>query len=348
MLRSFALIALMIALIAHLAFRGSTADLDAPAYIDWYWHVAKVTREDFFDELSWYSTSVPPHMYEWGFALFGWMLASMGAPQEVFFGSVAALSLGLKVRPLLKYSPIPLLGLLWYVSFSYILLEMNAIRAGVAAGFLLLAAVEAMERRWSRYAALLFLACSFHVSALVGLLIPALRSEKLTRNTLFLLVAASIPIGYLNSIEAMRLIGAFVPKIGEYVELLVFAGVYEEINRFNTLSLTRLGLSLVLLWKFPSLAPRSIPLAMGIRAFVLSQSIYFAFASFPVVGGRFSQLLGVLDILAVPALVAIVRPRLISGALFICLCAAQLYILSIHFQLADFFYFIGEPRVVMP
>lgn len=337
-------------LVVHLAFRGETADLDSLAYLHWYWHVGKLTSEQFFSELdgsSWYLTLVQPHVFEWGFSLWGWTLAKLGASEAMFLGATAALSLGLKVRPLLRYCPSPALGLAWYVSWYYILMEMNAIRAGVAAGFLLAAIAAMIERRWWRYLLYVFLACSFHLSALVGLLFPMLAWKKLGRKALLAVLVISFPLGYIELVTVFGFLEPWLPKVEEYKTLLTVLGSYSDLNRYNTISLTRVALALVLIWKLPELG-RSMALAIGIRAYVISQALYYALASFPIFGSRLSQLVGVLDILAVPAIATMLKPRWFWLPLYLAICVVQFYALALHFRLADFFYFVGEPRVVNP
>lgn len=341
-INSFAIVSLLSLLTLHLALRGITADLDAPAYLHWYWRVGSLNQEQFFNDLvNWYSLAVPPHVFEWGFALFGWALASLGASEAMFFGTAAALSLGLKVKPLLKYCPAPLLGLLWYLSWYFILMEMNAIRAGIAAGFLLMATAAMLDRHWLRFSIHVFLATSFHISAAIGLFFPFLL-WNINRLWLSLILVASIGIGYVNLVPLFSYVD--IPKVEEYATLLTMTGAYEEINRFNIISLIRLAIAAILIWKLPTFKTAQ---SVGVRAYVVSLAIYYAFASFPAFGGRISQLLGVLDILVVPA-IALMKPRMFWLPLFLLICALQFYALSIHFQLADFFYFIGEPRVVVP
>lgn len=339
----------MVLLVLHLALRGSSADLDSFEYLRWYSEISKLSSGQFFNELDgWYFNAIFPQSFEWGFALLAWTLGASGASEGIFLGVVAAISLGLKYRPLLRYCPSPFLGLLWYVSWYYILLEMNAVRAGIAAGFLLTAVAAMLEKRWRRFFLCVFLASSFHTSALIGLLFPFLLSERLGRKSLITLLAVSIAVGYVSLGDIVGFSGNLIPKLTEYADLLTLFGVYEEINRFNAIALVRIALALVLIWKLSTFAERSTTLAVGIRAYVLCQAMYYAFASFPIVGSRISQLMGVLDVLVVPAIAVLLRPRLLWLPFYLLICAIQFYALSLHFQLADFFYFVGEPRVVVP
>lgn len=341
--RFFWLLALGFLLVVHLALRGANADRDAHAYLDWYRRLADVPFDEVQARWSWYPAVVAPYVYEWAFTLLGWVLRAQEASAAMFFGVVAAISIGLKVGPLRRHCPTPVLALLWYVSSSYLLLEMNAMRAGIAAGFLLLAVGAMLERKHWLFLLLVALSVSFHVSAAIGLLFPLIRSERLSPRVMALLLAASIPLGYMNAATWLHHVGDVIPKVQEYLDLLAYEGKYEDINRFNTLSVVRVAISGVLLWNFRKLSGNPAT-AFGIRSFVVAQATYFAFASVPVVGSRVSQLMAVLEVLAVPA-ITLLRPRLFWLATFLSICALQLYILSVHFQLADFFYFVGEPRV---
>ncbi len=77
------------------------------------------------------------------------------------FAIYAILGVGLKLLAIKRLSEFWILSLLIYIANFYLLHEMTQIRVGVAAGFMLLAAIPAYERKTARFLTYAFLAFLF-------------------------------------------------------------------------------------------------------------------------------------------------------------------------------------------
>lgn len=238
-------------MILHAALRGLQSDLDASIYAAWYTELGTLTAQDFFDRLresGWIFQAREQVIarFEWGFSLLSWWLASSGLPVGGYFAVIAALSLLPKAYVALRFTPYPLLSMLWYASYCYLLLEMNAMRAGLAAALMLLAVLAMLQRRWLAWLLLLLIASTFHTAALVGLLLPV--AGVLARRPWVLggLVLASIGLSVADVTAALGVLGGAFEKIADY-KAAFDAGfgdvAYLRLNPINTSSLAFMAIT---------------------------------------------------------------------------------------------------------
>lgn len=327
-------------LILHATFRGARSDLDAFAYIDWYESLRNIDWRGFVDGVSGgiYFDIVEPHRFEVGFASIAFLCVKFGFGPEEFFFVCAAVSIYPKVFAISKYSLSPLSTLAWYVSWYYVLFEMNAIRVGIASAALIMGLRHILSGNLLRFIPFVLVASLFHVSAIAGLLLIVVSWVRIDARLIVLMVAVSMVLSFLPIVEVLEPLFVFNAKMREHFLLLKQSQVYSTINVFNAITLGRLAILGALLYA-SSYTKWSDIEQVGLWAMGLSLSIYFSLASFPVVAGRLSQLIGMFQIFATSALLRGFSPKSIPRIVFILLVIFQFYALVFYSRLADFFYF---------
>jgi EpsG family len=343
-------------MILHAALRGLQSDLDASIYAAWYTELGTLTAQDFFDRLresGWIFQAREQVIarFEWGFSLLSWWLASSGLPVGGYFAVIAALSLLPKAYVALRFTPYPLLSMLWYASYCYLLLEMNAMRAGLAAALMLLAVLAMLQRRWLAWLLLLLIASTFHTAALVGLLLPV--AGVLARRPWVLggLVLASIGLSVVDVTAALGVLGGAFEKIADY-KAAFDAGfgdvAYLRLNPVNTSSLAFMAITAMFCYSAFA-APVDKALLDRKAAVILLTPLMalFAFSSFPIVGGRLSELLCVYQMLFVTWLVDRYPSLSLGRAVLVVTMALQFSIQQLLTLHVDALYFLGAPRQEM-
>jgi len=327
-------------LIVHATFRGAYSDLDAFAYIDWYESFSDIDWRGFVDGASAgiYFDSPRPYRFEVGFASLSFICAKLGFGPEAFFFVCAAASILPKVFAISRYSLAPLSTLAWYVSWYYMLFEINAIRVGIANAVLIMGLRHILSGNLLRFIPFVVIGSLFHVSAIAGLLLIVVRWIKIDTRLIALMLACSVILSFVPVVVVFESLGGLNAKLREHLVLLQQNQVYSTINVFNAITLGRIAILSALLYTLSHIRWSNIE-QLGLWAMGLSLAIYFSLASFPVVAGRLSQLIGMFQIFVTPALLRGFTPKSIPRIVFIFLVILQFYAVVFYSQLVNFFYF---------
>ena len=97
---------------------------------------------------------------------------------------------------------------------------------------------------------------------------------------------------------------ALYQNIREYTD-----SVHNQINLFNGLYLLRLALCCLLFWAAPTLTKRNRYYTLLLKIYTLSLAALPLFAHLPVVAYRVYELLGIVEIILIPTLIYIIRPK---------------------------------------
>ena len=327
-------------LIVHATFRGAHSDLDAHRYIEWYESLRDLDWRGFYEGASAgiYFDSHTSFRFEVGFASIAFICVELGFGLEAFFFVCATASILPKVLAISRYSLTPQSTLAWYVSWYYVLFEMNAIRVGIANAVLILGLRHILSGSLLRFIPFVVIGSLFHVSAIVGLLLIMVRWIKIDARLIALMLAGSVILSFVPMVVVFEPLGGLNAKIREYLVLLQQQEVYSTINVFNAITLLRMAILSALLYTLSHTSWSNIE-QLGLWAMVLSLALYFSLASFPVVAGRLSQLIGMFQIFVTPVLLRGFKPKFIPRFFFILLIVAQFYAVVFYSRLADFFYF---------
>jgi hypothetical protein len=178
----------------------------------------------------------------------------------------------------------------------------------------------------------------FHVSAIAGLLLIVVRWIKIDTRLIALMLACSVILSFVPVVVVFESLGGLNAKLREHLVLLQQNQVYSTINVFNAITLGRIAILSALLYTLSHIRWSNIE-QLGLWAMGLSLAIYFSLASFPVVAGRLSQLIGMFQIFVTPALLRGFTPKSIPRIVFIFLVILQFYAVVFYSQLVNFFYF---------
>lgn len=343
-------------LVLHASFRGLYADLDSIIYAAWYTELGLISGLDFWDRLLASGWIFKPYEqslanFEIGFSVLAWWLSSIGMPIPAFYGIVAALSLFPKAYLALRYAHQPALAMLWYAGYCYLLLEMNAMRAGLAAALMLMSVPALLSRRWIFYVLLILIAASFHTSALAALGIPFLKPLFVKPRRLAAFAILSVALTFVDITEALGLLGGTFEKIADYKAALDsgFGDIaYVRLNPVTFSSVPFIFAGGLLTWSAFNHQHSEAELdRLGAGIYMLPLFVLFAFASFPIIGARLSELLCVYQMLFVTRLGVAFRRYQLGITILLFVPLIQLFIqqfLTLH---VDVFYFAGNPREAM-
>lgn len=343
---------LALLLVVHATFRGFYADLDSVIYSAWYQELSEINASNFFQGLLAAGWIFAPRedsiaRFEWGFSLLGWLMGAVGVPLKIFYAVIASLSLFPKTYLAVKYTRHPLLAIFWYVSFCYLLLEMNAMRAGVAAAFMMLALVPLYQKRYLRYAGLVLLAATFHVSALFALLIPLYTRWHVSVLGLSIALLLAFGLSFVDLTMALGGGGVVFAKISEYKVALDsgFGDVaYLQLNSLNSSSLGFLVFGLMLMGVLSGRYRHDPMVSSALSIYFLPILVLFSIASFPIIAARLSELLCIYQMFSVVKLIDFLAYKVSGCFALVFVAVLQFSILNFHTFNVDFFYFLGNPK----
>jgi hypothetical protein len=251
------------------------------------------------------------------------LISSLVNSSIYLFLIYAILGVSLKFIAIKQLSELWFLSVLIYLCNFYLLHELTQIRAGVASAILLLCVKPIYERNWKKFVFFALLGFSFHYSALVIFPLWFLGHEP--RKKWLIL---SIPISYMIYFLGINLVLVLpIPGIQEKLETYksiqeLGDEVWNSINVFNLLFLTRITIFYFLLWKYDLVLRYNKYLPILIKIYCISLMTIPIFATMPVVAFRVNEFIGIIEIILIPLMFYVLRPVYFSRAviLFIGLC----------------------------
>ncbi|NDP19742.1 MAG: EpsG family protein [Paludibacter sp.] len=295
-------------LILFAGLRGERIDRDYHIY-QLYYKLVPSFFGFFHDSKSFFSTvSIEP-----SFILIFSILKSFfnnGFPIAIFF--YALLGVTLKIKAIVKISDQILMSLLIYFTTIFLLQDMNQIRIGVAIGFILLSIPFILERNIVKFSIFIVLAVFFHYSAIIFAPFYFLNFKKI--NKVFYISLLSIPILLklinFNPIELLLMFdfGLYTNKLKAYIEMQHW--LKADINLFNFSILIQLFFSTIFIFISEKIENKYAVLLTKIYCFGIASFYLFSFSS--VIAFRLSELLTSVQILLLPMLISIIKPKVIA------------------------------------
>lgn len=250
-------------------------------------------------------------MLEPTFKAIAWFAHSfLGSNQLFLFAIYATLGVGLKLIAIRELSNVALLSVAIYISQFFILHEMTQIRAGVASALLLLTIKPLYERNWRRFLLLALCATAFHFSGVILFALWFIAPNR--RLKIYMLF---IPMAIALSLLGVDILGLIpIPYLSAKIELYqnireYTDSIHNQINLFNSIYLLRIGLCCLLFWAAPTLSKHNRYYTLLLKIYTLSLAALPLFAPLPVVAYRVYELLGVVEIILIPTLVDLIRPK---------------------------------------
>jgi hypothetical protein len=253
---------------------------------------------------------------EISFVAIAWFVRTLLCDNVLFlFLIYALLGVAIKLTAIKQLSTFCMFSLLVYISNCYIYHELTTIRAGVAAGFLLLCIDPIYTRDWKKFLLFSFLAILFHYSALVILPLWFLKQERI--NTI--VYASLIPVAYIIYFLNINIAGAIVPLIPiEHIQAKFSAyqlkqqmeiGSFDTINVFNRVFLVQCLIYYLLLFKNEWILSQNKYACLIIKIQGVALASFLLLARMPVFAWRVSQLIGIVEIISIPLLIYVIKPR---------------------------------------
>ena len=224
----------------------------------------------------------------------------------------ALLGVSLTLYAIKKNSSFPLLSLIVYSCFYFVLHGMTQIRAGVAGAIFLLAIPDIVNRNLKSFLIKTALATLFHYVAIIMLFIYLINSKH--NKQLFYLflpfigiLCAITNVGRFFLMSIINFLPEFLSyKINIYLALHEM-GIFTEINVFNLYYS-----SLLIIYYFAIINTNKFKKEIDVLQIKILGWMLFTFYSFyflPVFAFRISEFLGLVLIFILPDLISIVREK---------------------------------------
>ncbi|MBQ8365425.1 MAG: EpsG family protein [Bacteroidaceae bacterium] len=233
-----------------------------------------------------------------------------------------------------KLSSLIFLSLMVYISNYYLLHEMNQIRVGVASGIFLIALYHLGNDDKKKFLLYALFATFFHYTASVLFLFYFFDGKPMKKwQTYFYLsiIPAAYVIYFLHmSVLTTIPIPHFEEKMKIYQALQANGGVWDEINVFNLVLLTKIAMTLFILWKSSLIYEYNKYVYLLLKVEIISIAAWVALYEMPVVAMRMSELLGIVEIVLFPMLFYTVKPAWLGRVLVTTVASVLLFISLVY------------------
>lgn len=265
---------------------------------------------------------------EWSFRFISQLFMTIFGYYRSVFILFAVLGVSIKLYAIRKISPCLFAPLCIYIGNYFILHEFTQIRAGIAAGFLILALWQIHQQQKAKALLMILAATFFHYSSLIFLVTLFLSQRTLTPR-MRLLWAMIVPISYFIAMFHLQLTSLPIPYFGDKMEAyqtLRDQGYIDEINIFNLLLLLKIAIYLLLLWFYPTIEKNLSIFPLMIRLMGISIFSFLVLSDLPVLSFRVSEMFGIVELFLFPSLIFIVSPRWVGKMMIIFLSFSFLFL----------------------
>lgn len=223
----------------------------------------------------------------------------------------AILGVWLKFIAIERLTELKWLTIITYFSTFYLLHDFTQIRASIASGILLIALVPLSQRRIWVYMGLICVAILFHYSAIVALPLCFFNNNHLS-GTQKTLIALAIPIGivlHLIHFDPLLVIPIDTIKVKIEIYRQAQASAEVSLNVFNLVYLVKYMILYVLLYFYETIYKQNKYVSLLLQIYALSLFCYLALSSNTIFAMRISELYGIVEMILIPFLYYVVRPR---------------------------------------
>lgn len=245
----------------------------------------------------------------------------------VFLFIYAAIGISTKLYAISKNSNFPILGVVAYLSTSFILHDLIQIRVSCAIGFFLISIKYLYDKKYIKYFLLVFVAVSFHKSALILLLFPIFVKDKFNKLFWIPLVLVSYLFIFFHFDVVSLLFTILDTRDSYYIHFL--SNITKQANPLNINQILRTLIFIMLALTYQS-QKKNVLSPILLKIFAISIIIVPLFYKIPVVAYRVSEFLGTVSFLLFPNIVLIFKKRSFGYMVFLILCAMFFYLNVIH------------------
>jgi len=251
----------------------------------------------------------------------------------------AIIGISIKFYGISKLTDLIFLSVIVYFGNYFILHDFTQIRAAVASGILLLAIIPLAERKFGKFMLLFIIALLFHYSSIIILPLWFLTNNRIEKKMKYALYL-SIPIGillYLLNFDILLEIpiDTIKYKIQAYKDSQDVADV--SLNVFNLVYLIKYLIFYILLFNYNILDTKTKYISILLKIYALSLVAYLSLSQNTIFAMRFSELLGIVEIILIPFLFYLFKSRVIGFFVVITYALIYLYLNTYYIILAQVF-----------
>jgi hypothetical protein len=294
-----------------IGFRGETGT-DTSNYIDAFNHTGTI--------LNWKNQEIMAYK-EKGFYLLSVILKSISDNASFYFFAISCMTLTPLLKSIYSYCVYPVLGFSVYFARFLFFRDMNQIRAALAIAIVIYALKYLIENKPYKYLIIVLITIFIHRSMIIALLFFFLYKKNITFKFCILLLITSMIIGL---------------KIGDLVKpiflltniqiFLVYIGT-ENLGIDNPVIYYQIFLCIMLFYFENRLSGIQRGYYILRNAYLFSTVILILTCNLGEIGGRLATLFATCEIFIVPALVYIIKPRVI-GYLLMTIVIAMIFYLN--------------------
>lgn len=270
------------------------------------------------------------------FSLISYICYDLLGSTKLVFITYALLSVSLLFYGLKKLSIYFFLSLAVYYSTSYVVHDMNAIRAGVGVGFILFALDEWIKGNAKKTFLFIFLATFFHISFLMFFLFYFILKDNSKFLIVFILLVPLAYFSYFLRIDALSLL-LMVPISQVKILALSYSewnkDLVSSVNVFSIFILIKLIIFFTLIISIKRLSARFNGFYLYFKMYSLGLFMLIFLAALPGAAFRVSDLLWISESLLLPMLTILINPRWVVTFLVIFLC---LFMVWLNYVQSDF------------
>lgn len=255
---------------------------------------------------------------------FAWLvsLAKLFYDEPAFvFMCYALLSVPLRAWGIVRNTELWFLSALIWMANYYMLHDMTQIRVAVASSIFLISLPFLKDGRRLPYLGCIAAAACFHISALILAPLAIFGNKPLGRFWNYAIIAlplAGILLGLMGLNFATALPIPYIEeKLKAYEEMRDSGVLGATINVFNILHLLKIAILYFLLWKQDVITRKIDNLPLLLKLMSISLFCFGAFSFLPILSFRFSELIGVVEIILIPYLVLTVKSEYYGKALVV-------------------------------
>ncbi len=271
--------------------------------------------------------------FEPGYLLLTTILANIFKNPYICLSTISFIGVGLVFLSIKRLKSIYLfLPLALYFSHGFIMREMGAIRAGLAAGICLYSYIYIQQKKILPWLMCVFLATSFHLSAGIYFLMYPICSFNWNKRLLYSFLLLCLLMGFVYPLGKLLInLPGFISisRLSGYAEDIYGGlGIFSNPNTLKQIVIVLIGIKYYnfLIGKVPYY--RTILLGSYISVCWL-----ICWNDFPIVAGRFSMFFSLAEIILLPSFLMVLnkRSRLIGMLLILSLAFMQLYLNNIKY-----------------
>lgn len=247
---------------------------------------------------------------EFMWSLFRSITLWTGTPTSIFF-IYSVIAVSLTIRFIRKYCNTPILSLLVWMSYIFIIQDMIQIRQGVASAIFLNTIPFIQEKNWKKFFGFNFIGVLFHISALTVLPLYFISVKKIHKNIFLWMIPACYflyfaKLGLVFLIQYIQI--DFIQAL--WITKSTMLDVTEGVNLFNIRQLILVTICIIIWLNIGKIKRYSTNSILYIKIFTIAISSFIILFDVPDIASRINVIYSVSEIIAIPALLYIPRQRI--------------------------------------